>query len=143
MKVHYLCRPPDRLNDFVYAAELPSHYYAPGMFCVEAFDTKGNLGKSFDFPAIFGEQLITLSLIQVTARTYVVDVEKLGMKFFFKLVSLDRTARYVGREPTRFSDFPLFRAQPASSQRLENACIEHNFYFVGFGSDEQNRQNQG
>lgn len=139
MKVHYLCHPPDRQIDFVYAAELPSQYYAPGMFCVEAFNTNGHLGDSFDFPALFGEQLITLSLSQVTARTYAVDVEKLGMKFFFKLVSLDRAARYIGRESKRFSDFPLFRAQPASSQRLENACIEHNFYFVGFGSDEQNR----
>jgi len=141
--VHYLCHPPDEMNDFVYASELPNGYYAPGMFCVEASDASGHLAESFQFPARFGDQLITTSLIQVTARTYTAQVEGLAMKFFFKLVSLDRTSRYVGRDPSRFEGFPLFRTQPANTQRLEQACVGHDFYFVGYGGDPRIPQNEG
>lgn len=143
MKVHYLCHPPHETVDFVYAAELLNGYYAPGMFCVEASDMSGNLAESFLFPARFGQRLITTSLIQVGTRTYAVDVEELAIKFFFKLISLDKTSRYVGRDSSRFANLPLSRAQPASTQRLEQACVNHDFYFVGFGSDLRAPQNEG
>lgn len=137
MKVHYLCHPPNDSVNFAYAAELPDDYYAPGMFCVEASGASGQLADSFHFPARLGKRLIAPSLIQVTARTYAVNIDELALKFFFKLISLDRMSRYVGRESDRFTDWPLFRVQPANTQRLEHACANHDFYFVGFGSDFQ------
>lgn len=143
MKVHYLCHPPNETNGFVYAAELPNGYYAPGMFCVEASDASGNLAESFEFPARLGKRLITTNLVQVATRTYAVDIEELAVKLFFKLVSLDRKSRYEGRSSDRFSGLPLFRAQPANTQRLEQVCVNHDFYFVGFGYDLETPQNEG
>lgn len=143
MKVHYLCHPQNEIVNFVYAAELPSDYYAPGIFCIEASDVSGNFVESFEFPARLGQILITTNIIQVGTRTYTVDVEELAIKFFFKIVSLDKTARYVGRDSSRFTNLPLSRAQPANTQRLEQACVNHDFYFVGFGSDPQAVENVG
>ncbi|MCW2038785.1 hypothetical protein VDG09_21265 [Xanthomonas campestris pv. raphani] len=143
MNVHYLCHPPHDSVNFVYATELPIGYYAPGTFCVEASNAGGHLSESFQFPARLGQQVVTHRLTQVTARTYAVDVEELATKFFFKLINLDRTSRYVGRESDRFSNFPLLRVQPANTLRLEQACTNHDFYFVGFGSEQLIQQNEG
>jgi hypothetical protein len=127
----------------VFATELPTGYYAPGTFCVEASSAGGHLSKSFQFPARLGQQIVTHHLTQIAARSYAVDVEELATKFFFKLINLDRTSRYVGRESERFSNFPLLRVQPANTLRLEQACINHDFYFVGFGSEQVIQQNEG
>ena len=143
MKVHYLCHPPGDSVNFVYATELPIGYYVPGAFCIEASSAGGNLAESFQFPARFGQHIVTHRLTLVTGRTYAVDVEDLSTKFFFKLINLDRTSRYVGSESDRFSNFPLFRVQPANTLRLEKVCINHDFYFVGFGSERLIQQGEG
>jgi hypothetical protein len=122
MKVHYLCHPPNETVDFVYAAELPSGYYAPGMFCIEASDVSGSFVESFKFPARLGERLITTNLTRVGTRTYIVDVDELATRFFFKIVSLDKTARYIGRESSRFTNFPLSRVQPANTTLRTGMC---------------------
>lgn len=141
MKVHYLCHPPHDSLNFIYATELPADYYSPGTFCVEASSANGHLSESFKFPARMGERLIITSLTKVTARTYAVAVEELAITFFFKMVNLDKTSRYVGIETDRFENFRLSRVQPANTNRLEQACLEHDFYFIGFGSDQELQQN--
>jgi hypothetical protein len=123
------------LLNFVYAAELPIDYYAPGLFCIESHNRSGGLNGSYEFAARFREQLIDGTLERTSGRTFSVYIAPINQKFFFKAVSLDRTARYVGYERDRFSDLPLFRVQPASDKRLEEACQEHGFYFVGAGID--------
>ncbi|MDZ7889929.1 MAG: hypothetical protein U5M72_12030 [Pseudomonas sp.] len=143
MKVHYLCHPPRDSLNFVYAAELPADYYAPGTFCIEAESANGKLSEFFAFPARMGERLIDTKLIKVNSRTYAVTFAELGIKFYFKIVSLDKTARYVGNESNRFEYFRLFRVQPANTHRLEQACLDHDFYFIGFGSSEKAQQSEG
>jgi hypothetical protein len=135
LKVHYLCHPPGDLLNFVYAAELPANYYAPGIFCIESKNRSGGLEGSYDFAAILGEQSINATLERVVGRTFSVFIAVLAQRFLFKAVSLDRTARYVGWERNRFSDLPLFRVQPVSDKRLEEACQRHDFYFVGSGAE--------
>lgn len=143
MKVHYLCHPPCDSVNFVYAAELPVNYYAPGMFCVEASSASGGIAESYQFPAQLKQNLIIPKLTRVNARTYSVEVEDLAMKFFFKLISFDRASRYVGQASNRFSDFPLLRVQPANSLRLEQACVNYDFYFVGLGYELPKLQDEG
>lgn len=133
MNVHYLCHPPGDSKNFVYAAELPKNYYAPGMFCVEASNLSGTISESFQFPAQLNKSIVILNLIRVSDRTYSVEVKELGVRFFFKLISFDRSWRYVGQAPNRFSDYPLLRVQPANLLRLEQACLDFDFYFVGLG----------
>ncbi|WP_146750269.1 hypothetical protein [Pseudomonas sp. RIT411] len=133
MKVHYLCHPPGDSINFVYATELPADYYSLGMFAVEASNANGATSNSFKFPAQLKNNTIILELVQTSGRTYTVDVKKIGMRFFFKLVSFDKTARYVGQARDRFIDYPLLRVQPANYLRLEQACLDHDFYFVGEG----------
>ena len=133
MKVHYLCHPPGDSANFVYAAELPADYYAPGMFCVETSSLSGAISDSFQFPANLKGNTVLLKLARVSRRTYSVEVNELGVKFFFKLISFDRTSRYVGQALNRFSDYPLLRVQPAHFLRLEQACLDYDFYFVGLG----------
>ncbi|WP_286787674.1 MULTISPECIES: hypothetical protein [unclassified Pseudomonas] len=143
MKVHYLCRPLHDSLNFVYATELPPDYYAPGTFCVEASSASGKLSESFKFPARMKERIIETKLTKVNSRTYAVALEELSIKFFFKIISLDKTARYVGGEPNRFEGFRLFRVQPANTHRLEQACLNHDFYFIGFGSSLESQQSYG
>ena len=140
MKVHYLCHPPGDSSNFVYAAELPTDYYAPGLFCVEAFSLRGAVSDAFQFPAQLKNNTIILKLVRVSARTYSVEVKELGMKFFFKLISFDRMSRYIGQAPNRFSDYPLLRVQPANFLRLEQACLDYDFYFVGLGYEPPESQ---
>lgn len=143
MKVHYLCHPPRDSLNFVYATELPADYYAPGIFCVEASSASGKLSEFFAFPARMGERLIETKLTKVNTRTYAVFFEELSIKFFFKIISLDKTARYVGNERNRFEDFRLFRVQPANTHRLEQSCLNHDFYFIGFGSSQRSQRSDG
>lgn len=143
MKVHYLCHPPGDSLNFVYATELPVNYYCPGTFCVEAEKANGQLSESFKFPARIRERILITNLSKVNSRTYTVAVDELAARFFFKIVSLDKTSRYVGSEQDRFSNFRLLRVQPANTNRLEQVCRDHDFYFVGFGSDKEIQQNEG
>ena len=141
MKVHYLCHPPNDSLNFVYATELPRFYYAPGLFCVESLSSSGSLPETFQFPAQLNQQLINTELTHSTARTYVVSVEDLALKFFFKLVSLDKKSRYVGDDIEHFEGLPLYRVQPANDERLERACLNSDFYFVGFGGNAMDQEN--
>lgn len=140
MNVHYLCHPPDDPANFVYASELPAEYYAPGMFCVEASSSSGGISDSFKFAAHLNNSIVILKLARIGSRTYSVEVKELGMKFFFKIISFDRATRYVGQAPNRFSDYPLLRVQPANFLRLERACVDFDFYFVGLGYESQKSQ---
>jgi hypothetical protein len=142
VKVHYLCHPPHDSVGFVYAAELPDRYYAPGFFCVEAENARGNVRDAFSFPARLGEQIISAELLQVARRTYSVNVEGVGT-FYFKLVSLDRRARYIGGRAEEFSGYPLYRVQPANDHYLERACQAHDFYFVGYGMEPRRQADEG
>lgn len=143
MNVHYLCHPPGDSANFVYAAELPDDYYAPGMFCVEASSLSGTIPESFQFPAQLNKNIVILNLVRVNARTYAVELKEVGVRFFFKLISFDRTSRYVGQVPNRFSDYPLLRVQPANFLRLEQACLDYDFYFVGLGYEPPKSQIEG
>lgn len=133
MKVHYLCHPPSDNLNFIYAAELPADYYTPGMFCIEAYNAAGGIAEEFQFPAMLNGIMIIPKLTKVGSRTYSVEIKELSLKFFFKLIRFDKYSRYIGQLSARFEDYPLFRVQPASSSRLEKACLKHDFYFVGFG----------
>jgi hypothetical protein len=133
LAVHYLCHPPEDSLNFVYAAELPSDYYSPGIFCVESRNRSGGLHDSYGFLARMGEQMIESTLERTDDRTFSIFIESVSLTFLFKAVILNRAARYIGDEQDRFSDVPFFRMQPVNDQRLERACLEHDFYFVGIG----------
>lgn len=140
--VHYLCHPPRDSLNFVYASELPANYYAPGQFCIEAANRGGRPYGSYSFLARFQGELVEQRLELISSRTFSVTVFPIAQRFFFKAVSFNRTARYIGDEVRWFSDVPLMRLQPASDRRLEAACQEYDFYFVGFGGQGSSLENE-
>ena len=129
--VLYLCQSLDAPERFVFANELPEHHYSPGIFIVEAANRSGTLKPTFNFPARKGVQVMNLELRRVdNGRAYVVDAASNGM-FYFKVIALNRNARYSGQRGGVFHDFPLYRLEPANMRQLERACLEHDFYFTG------------
>ena len=136
--VFYLCRSPNDPKQFLFANELPEHYYSPGLFIVEAVNKRRMLSPSFKFLARQGQQTLSLDLRRSEkGRAYVANAGVNGI-FYFKAVALDRTSRYTGRRESFFHDMPMYRLEPANMGQLERACVDRDFYFIGSAGIETN-----
>jgi hypothetical protein len=134
--VFYLCRSHDDLYGLLFAGDLPQSYYSLGMFVIEANHWSGELAGTYSFLARQGRKTLNLTLKLLEVRPiYMVDADENGI-FYFKAIALDRRIKYCGSMDSIFQGKQLYRLEPASMIKLEKACVENDFYFIGSsGSD--------
>ena len=130
-KVLYLCRGNADSNDFYFAPELPENYFSPGQFVIESKNTRGQMHDLYRFDAMQDNKELELELKPAErGRAYVVDAGANG-KFYFKVVAMNRATRYAGKQQGPFDGMPFYRLEPANMQKLEQACLTNEFYFIG------------
>ncbi|WP_029050292.1 hypothetical protein [Cupriavidus sp. amp6] len=123
------------IGGFVFPDELPSDYYAPGVFVVEE-NVTGELAYSYDFDAMDNGQRVTLSMVRHNEASrnsilYAVSTKFYG-SFWFSLEKVNqRTVRYRGKRPAMQSHGELRIAVTRDSNKLERICERFSFYFIG------------
>lgn len=133
-KVLYLCPGSEDSDSLFFAPELPENHYAPGQFFIEARTPAGKPHELYRFAAMQGSQELEFELRPAkNGRSYSVDAGENG-KFFFKIVAINRSIRYIGKNQENFDGMPLYRVEPANMQQLEQACRKNDFYFIGSSS---------
>ena len=129
--VWYLCDSPSE-NDLVLAAELPSDYYSPGSFYLPA-KTNGDLAERYIFRVVRNCSKCEFDLVRSQGQQFVVQIPNLDT-FVFNARRV--TNRYVGRLVSHMSNVHWFALDLVDEHKLETACLEHNFFFAGWGSQE-------
>jgi hypothetical protein len=127
----YLCRGSADSDDMFFAPELPGGYFSPGLFLVEARNSRGKLDDVYGFTARHGEQEIALEINRTeNGRSYVVDADQYG-KCYFKVVAMSGSTKCGGLLVDNFEGFGLSRLEPVNIQRLEQVCRQQDFYCIG------------
>ena len=131
--VYYLCFLGER-SGFLFPDELPQNYYSPGLFLItpEQDDT---YAYSYSFDAMDNGRRISLSLVRADegnpmSALYVVRTKKYG-SFWFDLRRINPLLRYIGnrQQLSKHGDFSV--ATTTNADKLERACKNFNFYFIG------------
>lgn len=123
------------VDGFLFPNELPSAYYAPGLFVVEEDPNEG-LVYSYEFDAMDNGQRVTLSMVRHNegpgnSNLYVVKTKFYG-SFWFSLEEINQSvARYRGNRHAMQSHGALRAAVTRDGAKLERICERFNFYFIG------------
>jgi hypothetical protein len=130
-RVFYLCRGEN--GKLVFPDELPDNYYSLGCWFIEEAET-GQPADCYSFLAAHGKKYKKMTLVSGdTPGEFIVDAGALG-KFVFHAAALDLDVRYGGQRQHVFKGTRLWELGPADQQemeRQEQACIPHDFYFLG------------
>ena len=131
-KVYYLCSSPDD-KGVVFATELPKDYTSFGSFYVE----EASDGQEYDFPARMNGSTVVAKLTKKEDNLYTAHYNDLG-EFIFKRVPSGREDVYVGKDPKLHGKKLMMIGCPDknASDILEIACLEYDFYFIGYGAKE-------
>ena len=129
-RIHYLMLDPNR-KGLIYPTELDDQaYMGKGSFYL--LDFKGYpIRDSYTFYAIHGEQILTFTLHRNLTRYFQVEVINIGV-FDFLAVSISNQLSYIGNEQETSGLIARRRLKALHPERLDQACIEHDFYFVGY-----------
>jgi hypothetical protein len=125
-QVFYLCHHSTLENGLIFPSELDEGEYGyAGFFVVE--ENQGELRGQYLFDAIQNSQKSTLTLKKRDNNTFVAKAEE-GI-FYFMAHPIKEF--YVGKKCELQNHNPLWLLEPLLRNQLENACQNHNFYFVG------------
>ncbi len=129
-KVLYLCRSSKAKPGWVFPDEEEDCDF-PGGFFIE--EQAGKLQDSYLLEAISQEKLVILSL-QKKERQIFMTPSPAGKIFYFRA---RRTKEpYVGKRSQLQHHQPFWRLEVLQPQRLEEACQQDGFYFVGAVEEE-------
>ncbi|MFY8352238.1 hypothetical protein AAEU29_16980 [Pseudoalteromonas sp. SSM20] len=119
---------------FLFPDELPSNYYSPGLFLIES-SHDGTYPYAFSFDAMDNGKRVSLKLVRADegnpkSTLYVVRTEHYG-SFWFNLEVVNPALPYLGSRPQlkQISGFSM--AVTTDSSKLERACHNFDFYFIG------------
>lgn len=121
-------------DGFLFPDELPENYYCPGLFLLE-LDNNSMPFSNYTFDAMDDGNRSSLSLVRVNesdreSNLYVVRTKNYG-PFWFNLLNISPNLRYNGGR-SQLKDHNQFAvAITTDFYKLERACQEYNFYFIG------------
>lgn len=129
--VHFFCEPPEG-DGLVSPRETPEGYCAWGDFYVPA-TADGGLSERYAFPTIRNGHELTFALIRKYDEFLVARIPKVGV---FEFGAERVCDRYIGKLFPDHSETRWFILRPMDDRKLEDACTEHNFCFVGLRPPE-------
>jgi hypothetical protein len=130
--VYFFCRSPD-MDGLVSPRELPLDYDTWGAFYLPA-KVDGSLAKRYAFPAILNGCKLTFVLRGRPSELFVAKIPKVGI---FEFIAERISDRYLGTLFPNRSQICWFALHPADDRKLDTACCEHDFFFVGLTPDEE------
>ncbi|MEL0639413.1 hypothetical protein V6260_02200 [Pseudoalteromonas aliena] len=119
---------------FLFPDELPKNYYSPGLFLIESHRS-GKYPYAFSFDAMDNGKRVSLKLERANesdprSTLYVVRTKHYG-SFWFKFEDINPSLRYLGSKFNLQDDFSFSVAISTDSEKLERACHNFDFYFIG------------
>ena len=130
--VQYLIRSGSGETGFVYPTEVETRsYYGFGGFYIMG-DEKDIPVNEYGFWAIHdGRLILTFAARYRDTRSFFrVDVPKVG-NFLFYAQPMPKKYPYIGSVPELKNQFAIRRMRSWKPAALDQACKEHDFYFVG------------
>jgi hypothetical protein len=119
-------------NGLVFPNELNEGTYAPGIWFV-ALSQNECLPDVLEFDAVYKNELQTLKMRRVDNYIYQVDTKLFG-EFSFRVINTKiRNQKYIGKSTLINDNIKLYQIKPIEKdiQRLNNACLDKGFFFVG------------
>jgi hypothetical protein len=119
---------------FVFPDELPKNYYSPGLFLILP-EQDGIYTNSYTFDAMDNGRRVSLSLVRANegnpqSTLYVVKTKNYG-SFWFDLREINQRFRYIGNRSQLFNHRDFSSVLSTDTDKLERACKNFNFYFIG------------
>jgi hypothetical protein len=119
---------------FLFPDELPDDYYSPGLFIVER-NQYNEYPDVFLFDAMDNGRRVSLHLERASegwalSTLYVVRTERYG-SFWFQIEEVNPSLYYLGRRVQLQGSNNFGVAITTDERKLELACQEHSFYFIG------------
>lgn len=132
-RVHYLVRSPSGEPGLVFPGERPDPtYVAFGAFFLLASPGDA-IADRYTFHAVHEDRLVATSLARVRESPALMRVSVDGVGVFeFRLQPMPIRWPYVGRDEAVRGLVAVRRVRARKPDALNNACVEHKFYFVGF-----------
>lgn len=129
--VAYLSFSHIKFSALLLPAELPDGYYSPGSFYLMQPDD-ADPDKAYIFPAVWRNQVIFPMLERRTEDyIYEVKVKQVGI-FWFRVEKFKSKPPYIGSDPLLEGTFGAYRVRSIMTGRLEAACFDSDFFFVGY-----------
>jgi len=131
--VHYFIRNPAVLGEVIYPKELGSveSYQGYGSFFMLG-DDDNDVDDEYQFPAVLEGAVIAVSLRRrVNSSTYEASIAGLG-SFEFRATKIGIGARYIGNSLNEDGRVVVRQLAPQSRNKLEQAALANDFYFIGF-----------
>lgn len=125
-----MCVPPDAPG-LVFPDELPKDYYSPGKFFVER-NVDNKYYQQYEFDAMLNGEVHKVTLQTAHNDTFKATAEEIG-DFNFKTMRVHYLYnRYLGNKGFMKQHGTLSMLVPNDRDALERACIEQDFFFIGY-----------
>lgn len=130
--IHYLVRSPfGKRGGLIYPSEVnDKYYYGVGGFYLAGENKKIN--NSYIIHAAFENEIFKLKLNRVSAKYFSTTVDNVG-SFIFRAEYV-QSKTYIGSDLILKEAFILRRLRLENHLLAEDACINHDFYFVGYSN---------